>query len=112
MAAIFKERKIEWRGESVTIRATMRIINEIEQTVSLAGLARKIYSGNIPLGHLATVYGCLLRGAGIRVSDDEVYASMYGAGDYDDEDLIGAAVAAMDCVFPETKQKPSKKKSK
>lgn len=112
MAAIFKEQKIEWQGEEVTLRATMRVINEIEQTVSLANLAGRIQKGDVPLSHLATVYGCLLRGSGVFVSDEDVYASMYGAGDYKDEDLMSAAITALDCVFPEDVTKKTVKKKK
>ena len=112
MAAIFKEHKIKWQGEEVTLRATMRIINEIEQTVSLAALARRVNQGDIPLSHLATVYACLLRGAGVYVTDEDVYASMFGAGEYEEKDLITAAITALDCVFPEMPGQKSAKKKK
>jgi hypothetical protein len=103
MAFIYPEVTIEWAGVEHTTKATFKIINKIEQSVSLAGLATRVQTGDVPLSHLATVYGNLLRGAGVFVSDDEVYASMYGAeteAQLSQSDIIGLAASALTACFP------------
>ena len=103
MAFIYPEVTIEWAGVEYSTKATFKIINKIEQSVSLAGLATRVQSGDVPLSHLATVYGNLLRGTGVIASDEEVFASMYGA-DTDSElsqnEIIALAASALTACFP------------
>ena len=58
---IFPNTEISWGGKEYTTKVTMRLINKIEQTVSLAPLAMKLQQGDIVLSHLAVIYGNLLR---------------------------------------------------
>lgn len=103
MAFIYPEVSIEWGGVEYSTKATFKIINKIEQTVSLAGLVTRVQSGDVPLSHLATVYGNLLRGTGVNVSDEEVNASMMGAdggAELSQQDLITLSANALTACFP------------
>ena len=115
MSFVYPEVQIEWGGTEYSTKATFKVINKIEQSVSLAGLVTKVQSGDVPLSHLATVYGCLLRGAGVAVDDEEVFAAMFGA-DTDAElsqaDIIALAASALSACFPTNapKEKAVKKR--
>ena len=113
MSAIFKPIRITWKGQEVEIVATMRVINAIENDVNLARLAQRVAQGDPPLSQISTVYAHLLSAAGVSVTPEEIYAGMYGAGDVDHDDLIGAAVAALEAVYPDNSGgTKSKKKQK
>ena len=91
----------------------MRLINKIEQTVSLAPLAMKLQNGDIVLSHLAVIYGNLLRSGGCDVSDDEVYGSMMGlnvGAELDQSEVMTAAATALACCFPERPEDEEPKK--
>lgn len=103
MAFIYPEVTIEWAGVEYSTKATFKVINKIEQSVSLAGLVTKVQSGDVPLSHLASVYANLLRGEGVNVSDEEVYASMYGADTecgLSQTEIISLAASALTACFP------------
>ena len=103
MAFIYPEVTIEWAGVEYQTKATFKIINKIEQTVSLAGLVTKVQSGDVPLSHLATVYANLLRGAGVSTNEEEVHAAMFGAetdAKLSQQDIIGLAASALSACFP------------
>lgn len=118
MAFIYPEVSIEWAGVEYETKATFKVINKIEQSVSLAGLVTKVQSGDVPLSHLATVYGNLLRGAGVEVDDEEVFAAMFGAdsdAELTQQEVIGLAASALAACFPTnapTDDKVKKKKNR
>ena len=109
---IYPNTEISWGGKEYTTKVNMRLINKIEQSVSLAPLAYKLQNGDVVLSHLAVMYGNLLRSGGCDVSDDEVYASMMGVevgSELEQQDIMIAAGAALACCFPE---RPEDKKPK
>jgi hypothetical protein len=115
MAFIYPEVTIEWAGAEYSTKATFKVINKIEQSVSLAGLVTKVQAGDVPLSHLATVYGNLLRGASVDVSDEEVFASMYGAdtdSGLSQTDVISLAASALTACFPTNAPEPENVKKK
>lgn len=112
---IYPNTEISWGGKDYTTKVTMRLINKIEQTVSLAALAVKLQGGDVVLSHLAVIYGNLLRSGGCNVSDDEVYASMMGlevGSDLSQEEVMTAAGVALACCFPERPEEGNEKKKK
>ena len=100
---VYPEVSIEWAGKTYDTKVTMKIINKIEQSVSLTGLIVKVQSGEVPLSHLAVVYGNLLRSAGVNASDDDVYGAMFGVESecgLSQQDIIAASAAALAACFP------------
>lgn len=115
MAFVYPEVSIEWAGVEYSTKATFKVINKIEQSVSLAGLVTKVQSGDVPLSHLATVYGNLLRGAGVVVEDEEVFAAMFGAdndSELSQQEVIALAASALAACFPENAPKDTDVKKK
>ena len=49
MAFIYPEVSIEWAGVEYSAKATFKIINKIEQSVSLAGLVTRVQAGDVGL---------------------------------------------------------------
>ena len=100
---VYPEVTIEWAGKEHEIKVTMKVINKIEQTVSLAGLISRVQTGDVPLSHLAVVYANMLRSAGVQVADDDVYGAMFGEkgeSELTQQEVINAAVTALAACFP------------
>ncbi len=76
MAAIFEEVTLEWNGQTYTVTPTYRMIQRIEQDVSIAGISQRLAEGNPPMSHIASVVGVLLRAAGAQVEDSDIYEKM------------------------------------
>ena len=116
MAAIFEEVTITWGtdedGEPVeyTVTPTYRMVQQIEQRVSIAGMANRIANGEPPISHMAEVLSTLLRGAGADASPDDVYAELMTT---DDSDALGElASVVMTAFVPQKKSgSPAKKKA-
>ena len=110
MAAIFRKVILEYQGKEYTITPTMRLINDIEQDISLSRLAQRLATGDPPLSHVATVVACLLRGAGAKCTDEEVYQELM-TGDV--QAVRAMAGAVIEAVFPESKKAdaPAQKKA-
>jgi hypothetical protein len=107
MSAIFSEIELQWQGESHSVTPTMRLINKIENDVSLAKLVVRIQSGEMPMSHIATVYTHLLNYAGVKASVDDVYVAIVMGGD---EFIHHAVSVAMGCFFPKSQTTDDVKK--
>lgn len=110
MAAIFDEVKLTWDGEQYTVTPTYRMIQQIEQHVSIAGISQRMAEGNPPMSHVAEVVAVLLRNAGAQVSSDEVYEAMLT--DMDAAQISDIATIVMSAFVPRSKNSDSSDKSK
>jgi len=110
MAAVFREVELGWGGETYSVTPTMALLNKIEQDISLSELAYRMSVGKVPMSQLAVVIGVMLRSAGAKASDEEVYQELMTG---DSEAVQGMASAVMEAVFPQPKKseppKPAKK---
>ena len=73
---IFSDVRLEWGEASFTIPAerVLGAIAVVEDCVTLADLgARK----SLPIGKISMAHGAVLRYAGAKVSDEEVYNAMF-----------------------------------
>ena len=79
MAGIFEPVTMTWGGRDYTIPAdrVMRAIASVEDVFTLVDLHRYMATGSPPLAKISSVYAMLLRYAGAKVSDEEVYAGMF-----------------------------------
>ncbi len=73
MSAVFKEVVLGWDGEEYHITPDMRLLNRIEQDISLSRLAYRMSTGDVPMSQLATVIAVMLNSAGAKADDAEVY---------------------------------------
>lgn len=100
MSAIFRDVVITWQGKEYRVKPTMRLINTIEQQVSLSLTAQRMAQGRPPISHIATIAGVMLRSAGCEVTDEELYLEI-STGDNDISDLVAAI---FDAAFPVPKK--------
>lgn len=109
MSSIFQEIEIDWRGETYHVTPTMKLINRIENDVSLSRLALRAQKGDVPLSHVALVFSHLLKAGGCNTSDEEVYSAMFGGEDNGViMDVINTALTAF---YPSTESGDDLKKS-
>ena len=109
MAAVFQKVEVEWQGKTYHINPTMRVINDIEQEISLARFASRLASGDAPMAHLATILSKLLVSAGAKASPELVYQElMHGTS----EQIGAVASSVMEAVFPAAKKTDAPAKAK
>lgn len=107
MAAIFDEVTLTWDGEEYTVTPTYRMIQHIEQTVSIAGMANRIASGDPPMSHITFVIAYLLRSAGAKgVNPEDVYEHVMSTMDPDEVHEMATVVMT---AFVPKKSQPAKK---
>jgi len=109
MAAIFSEIEIELKGVAYTVTPTMRLINRIEQDVSLAKLAYRVASGDAPFSHVAMVLGHILRADGCRETDEDILEALLSEDG--GQALRGSVDAVLTACFPRTDSGEDLKKS-
>lgn len=75
----FEDITIEWSGTPYVISANkvMGAISRIEEVVTLEELGRFHARGTAPLIKLCQAYGTVLRYAGAKVTDEEIYAGIF-----------------------------------
>lgn len=80
--AIFEEVKLIWQGQEYVIPADnmLRLIARLEDVLAIGDFVKAEASGKIPFAKVAICYGMALRHAGAKVTDEEVYRGMFGAG--------------------------------
>lgn len=75
--SIFKELTISWNDTEYKLQPSMRLLNRIEERVSLAVISARIASGQPPLSMLATAYAVMLESAGCKVTEEQVYEALF-----------------------------------
>lgn len=101
MASVFQEITLGWGGKEYRVTPTMRLLNSIEQDVSLSRLAYRMGEGDVPISQLAMVVATMLRQAGAKVTDEEVYQEIM-TGESDSVQAMASSV--MQAMFPSPKK--------
>lgn len=99
--AIFEDVRLSWKGREHRIAAdrVLRVIAAVEDVITLGALHRAMTAGSLPLAKLATAYAIVLRHAGVDVTEEEVYAGMFSAGDMK-ERAVGAVALLQTLMIP------------
>ena len=81
--SLFQEIALSWKGQEYVVAPNnvMMMLAKVEDILTLGELIQHSQKGGAPLIKLSMAYGCMLRYAGAKVRDDEVYQSMFAAGD-------------------------------
>lgn len=76
---MFVDVEFRWQGETYKIPANriMRAIAIVEEVITLHELFTYAQKGSAPLAKLAMAFASVLRFAGAKCTDDEVYAAMF-----------------------------------
>lgn len=98
MTLPFDDYKMGWGDKEYVIpaRQIMGAIAKVEQIVTLSELQVYFMRNAAPLSLLAQAYGAVLRYAGAKVEDADVYAGMFGSGNGDGAE---AAATVKTCLF-------------
>lgn len=77
--SIFKTITLTWAGKEYVIPPTqvLRAIAIVENEITLHELFQYQSRGTAPISKLSTAFANVLRYAGAKVTDDEVYAAMF-----------------------------------
>ena len=108
--ASFEDVRLQWAGEDYVIKANRMLgaIARIEDVVTLNELQRFGLRGTAPMAKIAMAYGAVLRYAGAKVTDDEVYAGMFGAGGTSAEAVVESVSTLVAMMIPPQPEKPAK----
>lgn len=79
---MFNPIELDWKGEKYTIEAdnVLRLIAKVEDHLTLGELWQFQERGGAPLGKISAAFGVMLRYAGARVKDEEIYTSLTTGG--------------------------------
>lgn len=93
--SIFEPVKLRWQGAEYDIPANkvLRALAVVESVITLQELPQD--NTRVPLAKISMAYGALLRFAGARVTDDEVYLSMWGENGADPITAVNGIIALM-----------------
>src|SRR5262249_36866293 len=96
-AAVFEDIRLEFGGREYVIPANrvLPAIARVETVVTMHELTRDAMNNTFNLSRVAQGFGALLRFAGAKVTDDDIYFSMFGGVVPDP----AKAVAALNQLF-------------
>jgi hypothetical protein len=100
---VFEEIRVSWKGREHVIPPdqVLHTIARVEGTLTLAELGRYQLAASMPLAKLSQAMGIVLRAAGARASDDEVYTSLFGQGEIQTRALRVISTLQMMMIPPE-----------
>jgi hypothetical protein len=92
--SVFEEISLTWEGVEYKIESTkvMGAIARIEEVITLKELGEYAQTGNVPMAKLAMAFASVLRYAGARVQDDQVYSAMF---DVDGQNSAMASISTL-----------------
>lgn len=109
MSGIFEPVVLTWQGSEYEIAPDriMGAIAKIEDVITLKELGEYAMKGDAPLAKLSMAYSAVLRYAGCKVSDAEVYQAMFDSGN--SVSILGCINALLAMMIPPSKESLSKK---
>lgn len=107
--AIFEEITLSWNGEEYKIPPDkiMGAIAKIEDVITLKELGDYAVKGDAPLAKMAIAYATVLRYAGAKVNESEVYSAMFDAGS--SVNILTCINALLTMMIPPKKDEELKK---
>lgn len=100
MSKFFEPIELEWNGEQYTIPSNrvLGAIAIIENHVTFTELADAAVKNRMPMVRLSQAWGAVLRYAGAKIEDDEVYSLMF-SGDIKNQ-IVTSVNALMVMMLP------------
>jgi hypothetical protein len=98
---VFSDIELVWAGTVYTIRShkVMGAIARIEDIITMPELKAFAGRGTAPVAKLCSAYATVLRYAGARVTDEEVYEVAF-SGEQDQEAVIHGVLNLMKMMVP------------
>lgn len=92
---MFGDLKFEWEGQKYTVEPTMELTAKVEDVIVLTELLSAMERNKPPFAKLAMAFGILLRAAGAKVADRDVYSAMFNSGEGEAAQAATSAVNAL-----------------
>lgn len=107
--SIFEEVTLSWNGEEYKIPPDriMGAIAKIEDVITLKELSDYAVKGDAPLAKMAIAYAAVLRYAGAKVNEAEVYSAMFDLGN--NMNILTCINALLTMMIPPKKEDELKK---
>lgn len=107
--AIFEEVVLTWKGIEYKIEPdkVMGAIARVEDVITLKELGEYAQKGDAPLAKLAMAYASILKYAGAKLTDAEVYQAMFDRED--NTNILGCINVLLTMMIPPQKEQPAKK---
>lgn len=103
---------IEWGGEAYSTLVDMRLIFRIEEKVNLRKFVAQYAADDTRYSQLAMIIAAILNYAGCKVSDIDIFNSMFGGSEATIEDIEALTIEILGAVFPDTSKKKDAKSLK
>lgn len=98
--------EMKWAGTSYDVLVTMDLIDKLEDHINLMQMMQQVQEGDIRFSKCSQLIALLLQSAGCKVTQDDVYSSLFGNGDDVTPDgLIIILYEIFSAVFPEPPKK-------
>lgn len=80
MSSIFDPIEMRWMGQEVVIPANrvLKAIAAVEDVLPLDRIVKMAETGHVHIAKVSMAYGAVLRYAGVRVTDEEVFSRFIG----------------------------------
>lgn len=110
----FDDLSFEWAGQTYNVPAhrVLGAIARVEDVITLHELQRYGEKGSTPLAKLSMAYGALLRYAGAKVTDVEIYEAMFGSGKVESSSIVESIITLVAMMVPPSAQNKNEGKSK
>jgi len=97
----FDDVKLAWRGKDYLLPAdrVFDVACRIEEIITIPALCKSLADNNPSFTKVAMAYGIALRAAGAKVSDEQIYAGMFGSDEQRNE-VSAAAQALLAVLMP------------
>ena len=101
MAGVFSDIEVEWNGDIYTIKShrVMGAISRIEDVITMPELQVYASKGTAPVGKLCMAFGSVLRYAGAKVKDEDVYGKLF-AGEEQQQAIMMSITNIMKMMMP------------
>ena len=103
-----------WNGKEHRITITMAVIDHIEDQMNLLLFVNQVSKGDVRFSKVANLFAILLNSAGVKVTQEEVYKSMF-TGETNMDDVLAIIEPVINAIFPQQAEKkpnePQGKKS-
>ena len=104
----FNERvKLNWKGDEYSVLMTMRIVEEIEESLNLSKMVMDCGSGNLKVSHASRLIAIILEKSGCDVTAEEIWEEIFSGGDVDPVEMTNMVTLILGAIFPAPKKKPS-----
>jgi len=103
--AVKKSVEITWNGTSYMVPISMGLINQIEEHINLMIMMQNSMTGDIRFSQASLLISMLLTEGGCKITQDEVWQAMFGAGEMGAEEVAPLLFEIWSAIFPEPPKK-------